>query len=164
MSSTRLPALTLVLVLSVLWPAAVARAQGCPTCAAAQAASPTDAPTAASAPGDNCTTCAGKCKSEHCCPKYVFTQEKMPTIKYCRVCSKPLAEPCSVASDPGYGYYPTCWRPMGPLNYTHCTVPPPAILAQPPPKKGTTESTPERQPEEAAPPPNRVGLLVTPRP
>ncbi len=88
----------------------------------------------------------------------------MPCIKFCRVCSKPLAEPCSVAADPGYGYYPTCWRPQGPLNYTHCMVPPPAILAQPPPKKVTTDSTPERRPEEAAPPPNRVGLMVTPRP
>jgi hypothetical protein len=154
MSPTRPPALILGFVLSILVPAGMARAQNCPNCGPSQAMAAPEAQ-----PGAPCATCQGKCQSEHHCPKYYFTQEKMPCIKFCRVCSKPIAEPCNVADEPGYGYYPTCWRPMGPLNYTHCTVPPPAILAQPPPRKGPAEAVPE----EAAPPPNRVGLMTAPR-
>jgi hypothetical protein len=155
MSSTRLLVRTLILVLCVTWPATRASAQGCPNCGPAQAAvaEPTaDAPVGAA----GCTNCNGKCKSEFNCPKYYFTKEKMPCIKYCCICSKPIAEPCSVAEVPGYGYSPTCWRPMGPLNYTHCTVPPPAILARPPEKKREGA-----QPaDEPAPLPNRVGRTL----
>jgi hypothetical protein len=155
MSSTRILVRTLILVLCVTWPATRAHAQNCPQCGATQVVV-TDAEPNAPVTTAGCTTCTGKCKSECNCPKYYFTQEKMPCIKYCRICSKPLVEPCSVAEVPGYGYSPTCWRPMGPLNYTHCTVPPPAILAKPPEKKREGA-----QPaDEAAPPPNRVGLTL----
>jgi hypothetical protein len=77
------------------------------------------------------TPACGKpcCGQWFCCPKFYHCQEKAPKIKIKCVCSKPVCDPCTLE---GYGYYPTCWRSMGPLNYTHCPTPAPAILAQPP--------------------------------
>jgi hypothetical protein len=72
-----------------------------------------------------CATCDGG--QNLCCPKYVFTIEKPPKIRFKTVCPKPVCDPCELD---GYGYYPTCWRPFAyPPNYEHCPVPPPAALA-----------------------------------
>jgi hypothetical protein len=67
-----------------------------------------------------------------CCPKYYFTIEKAPKIRFKTVCSKPVCDQCNIE---GNGYYPTCWRPWAyPPDYRHCPVPPPGVLAsQPPP-------------------------------
>ncbi len=93
---------------------------------------PLGTPTAAAGccASGGCTN--GCCHSEWCCPKYCFTIEKPPCIKYARVCPKPVCNPCDIE---GYGYYPTCWRPWAyPPDYRHCPVPPPGALAdQPPP-------------------------------
>ena len=98
--------------------------------AAAWADGPIEVGTACGPEG--CTTggCAtGNCGGwgHCCCPKYVFTIEKPPRIKYKCICPKPICEPCNLE---GYGYFPTCWRPWAyPPNYGYCPAPPPGVVA-----------------------------------
>jgi hypothetical protein len=86
-----------------------------------------------------------------CCPKYHVCREKPPKIKYHCVCSKPVLA-CDAIE--GTGYYPTCWRPSGPLNYSHCQQPAPAVIAVPP------SMMPDAKPVEAegGPMPGKVSL------
>lgn len=148
-------------------PAATVVAQPAPGCTAAGCSASCAGPAPCAAE----STCNGKCRHEWHCPKYCFSQEQMPCIKFACKCAKPLAEPCSVADEVSYGYTPTCWRPMGPLDYTHCTCPPPAILAQEPGQRSRIgdptqdQHAPEKAPEdEPAPAPNRVGMTAPQRP
>ena len=57
------------------------------------------------------------CGPRFCCQKFYFCLERAPKIKFKCVCScKGVCDPCLLEN---YGYYPVCWRPMGPLNYNH---------------------------------------------
>jgi len=130
--------LALLLALTV---SGSSRAQ-CPTCGGGGGCPPPVPVPGTPAPvGKPC------CGNWFCCPKFYHCQEKPPKIKIKRVCPKPICDPCSLE---GYGYYPVCWRPMGPLNYGHCPTPAPAVLAVPPiPPEDSRR-------DEAAPMPVRV--------
>jgi hypothetical protein len=83
--------------------------------------------------GGACSTvpaCSGHCGWPIGCPgPYIHCTPKVPCLKYKCACGKPLCDMCDV---PGYGYYPTCWRPFDqPVNY-QCLVPTPTQLVQPP--------------------------------
>ena len=103
---------------------------------------------------------AGACQScncgpgGHCCPKYEFTIEKPPCIKYKRVCPRPLCNPCDIE---GYGYFPTCWRPWAyPPNYDDCPVPPPGALASQAPPLIVGTPGPSGSPDETLPAPKKA--------
>ena len=64
-----------------------------------------------------------------CPPPFIHYTPKVPCIRFKCTCGKPV---CDICDMPGYGYYPTCWRPWDqPLNY-NCPVPTPTQLVQPP--------------------------------
>ena len=66
---------------------------------------------------------------KHCPGPYIHWTPKVPHFKFKKVCGKPICDTCDM---PGYGYYPTCWRPWDqPLNY-FCPVPTPTQLVHPP--------------------------------
>ncbi len=83
--------------------------------------------------GGSCGTPAPMGKAGCCwfgCPgPYVHCTPKVPCLKYKCTCGKPVCDLCDM---PGYGYYPTCWRPWDqPVNY-NCVVPTPTQLVHPP--------------------------------
>jgi hypothetical protein len=85
------------------------------------------------------------CGPRWCCPKTTFCHEKPPRIRFKCTCAKPVLA-CSEIE--GHGYYPACWRPYGPLNYSHCQQAAPANIAVPPhlmpdPKKDEGEMAPK---------------------
>jgi hypothetical protein len=115
------------------------------------------------AEGPACGCASAACATGNCgwwgkcfCPKTVFTIEKPPHIKFCRVCPKPVCDRCELD---GYGYYPTCWRPFAyPPNYAYCPAPPPGVLAGPPPPLIAGEpgpASPGGKPDEGLPPPKK---------
>jgi hypothetical protein len=82
--------------------------------------------------GGTCSTMptGGHCGGPFGCPgPYVHCTPKVPCLKYKSSCGKPLCDLCDV---PGYGYYPTCWRPSDQPLYYHCQVPTPTQMVPPP--------------------------------
>src|SRR5437016_2009554 len=62
--------------------------------------------------GGSCSA-APTCSTPACsmlgCPgPYVHCTPKVPCLKYKKTCGKPVCDLCDM---PGYGYFPTCWRP-----------------------------------------------------
>jgi hypothetical protein len=131
-------------------------AQGCPSCGSGGVMTE-GCPPPVPVPG---TPACGKpcCGQLFCCPKFYHCQEKPPIIKIKRVCSKPVCDPCHLE---GYGYYPVCWRPMGPLNYNHCPTPAPAVLAQPPKDPNAPQEEERKGPPEDE---SKVTISVRPNP
>jgi hypothetical protein len=80
--------------------------------------------------GAGCGTCSLTygCQTHHCPPALSHCQEGPPKIRVRCGCPKPICNPCT---QPGWGYYETCWSPWPwPPNYGHClTVPPAATIA-----------------------------------
>jgi hypothetical protein len=120
--------------LASLWPFATVRAQEVVMAPSAAMASPsTMAPTMMMAPSScasgSCASCStGYCQTHHCPPPLQHCMEGAPHIRVKCGCPKPICNPCS---QPGWGYYETCWSPWPwPRNYGHCpTVPPAATVA-----------------------------------
>jgi hypothetical protein len=84
-----------------------------------------------------CATCAtpgagcAACKGGPCPPKWHYTYEGPPKIKWHKGCPRPVCDPCRLEH---YGYYQTCWAPwpFAP-DWSHCPCPPPGVALPPPP-------------------------------
>jgi hypothetical protein len=73
-----------------------------------------------------CESCATSfcCQTHHCPPPLAHCQERPPIIRVKCGCPKPICNPCT---QPGWGYFETCWSPWPwPPNYNHCATLPPA--------------------------------------
>jgi hypothetical protein len=76
----------------------------------------------------SCGSCNTGCQTHHCPPHLKYCMEGAPKICVRIGCPKPICNPCT---QPGWGYYETCWNPWPwPANYNHCpAIPPAATIA-----------------------------------
>jgi hypothetical protein len=165
MTRTRILTTALLLALAPGLGLPRAQAQGCPGCAAAAVAPGPAvlAPCPACGEGPSCGPLAPNrnpcCGQRWCCQQWHFCVERPPCLKFHCVCSRPVCDPCEL---PHYGYYPVCWRPMGPFDYNHCPTPAPAVMAVPLVPDPPQLAPPASVPPEPPPPPPRPRVMAPP--